>query len=108
MKKRKFFLLPICLLLLGACNLNQQSSQAKESAKASEPEASSPSEVSSDVVSSSSECTHEFGEWLTTVRATCTEKGQETRTCSLCGAEEKREEKGVHGRMGICDLRRVI
>ena len=89
MKKRKIFLLPICLLLLGACNLNQPDS--KESAKASEPEASSPSEVTSDVVSSSSECTHEFGEWLTTMRATCTEKGQETRTCSLCGATEHRE-----------------
>ena len=84
MNKRKFFLLPICLLLLGACNLNQPSSQAKESAKASEPEVSSPSEVSSEPHE------HEFGEWQVTTRPTCTEKGEETRTCE-CGVSEKRD-----------------
>ena len=71
MNKRKFFLLPICLLLLGACNLNQPDS--KESKKSSEPEVSSEVEVSSE------ECVHEFGEWTVSMRATCTEKGQETR-----------------------------
>ena len=83
MNKRKFFLLPICLLLLGACNLNQPDS--KESKKSSEPEVSSEVEVSSE------ECVHEFGEWTVSMRATCTEKGQETRVCSKCGAEEKRD-----------------
>ena len=95
MNKRKFFLLPICLLLLGACNLSQP--ESKESKKASEPEVTSEVKTSSeDVVSSESnttseECVHEYGDWTTTMRATCTEKGQETRVCSKCGAEENRE-----------------
>ena len=87
MNKRKFFLLPICILLLGACNLNQH--ESKESKKASEPEVSQPE--SSEPASTSSECTHEFGQWQVSMRPTCTEKGEETRTCSLCGATEKRD-----------------
>ena len=71
MNKRKFFLLPICLLLLGACNNNQPSSKEKESEPVSEH-------------------VHEFGQWKVTVLPTCTEKGQETRTCE-CGAEEKQD-----------------
>ena len=86
MKKRKFFLLPICLLLLGACNLNQPSSQAK----ASEPEASSPTEESS------APHEHQFGEWVETTAPTCTEKAVETRTCS-CGATETRDGRDALG-----------
>ena len=33
---------------------------------------------------------HAFGEWTTTKEATCTEKGEETRSCE-CGETEKRE-----------------
>ena len=88
MNKRKFFLLPICLLLLGACNLNQPESKASE--KASEPEVSEP-EASSIEEQTSSECEHQFGEWTITMIPTCTEKGEETRVCSKCGASEKRD-----------------
>ena len=78
MNKRKFFLLPICLLLLGACSLNQH--ESKESKEASEPEVSSVVE----------ECEHEFGDWTVSMIPTCTEAGEETRVCSKCGASEKR------------------
>lgn len=88
MNKRKFFLLPICLLLLGACNLNQPQSKASE--KASEPEVSEP-EASSVEEQTSSECEHQFGDWTITMIPTCTEKGEETRVCSKCGASEKRD-----------------
>ena len=88
MNKRKFFLLPICLLLLGACNLNQPKSKASE--KASEPEVSEP-EASSIEEQTSSECEHQFGDWTITMIPTCTEKGEETRVCSKCGASEKRD-----------------
>ena len=88
MNKRKFFLLPICLLLLGACNLNQPESKASE--KASEPEVSEP-EASSIEEQTSSECEHQFSDWTITMIPTCTEKGEETRVCSKCGASEKRD-----------------
>ncbi len=32
---------------------------------------------------------HTFGEWVIVKEATCTESGEETRTCSSCGEEEK-------------------
>lgn len=31
------------------------------------------------------ECKHQWGEWNVTKAATCTEAGEQTRTCSLCG-----------------------
>ena len=31
---------------------------------------------------------HSFGEWATTKKATCTENGEKTRTCSACGKTE--------------------
>ena len=34
---------------------------------------------------------HSFGEWTETKAATCTEKGEETRTCGSCGETETRE-----------------
>ena len=34
--------------------------------------------------------THTFGEWTVTKEATCTEQGEETRTCEDCGAVETR------------------
>ena len=36
------------------------------------------------------ECPHAFGEWTVSKAATCTEKGEEKRTCT-CGAQETRE-----------------
>ena len=108
MNKRKFFLLPICLLLLGACNSNSSSPESKADAKSSGPEVSSVEDVSSqeevssqievssqEEVSSSEEIssephTHVYGEWQVTMIATCTEKGEETRYCE-CGASETRE-----------------
>lgn len=36
-------------------------------------------------------CVHQFGPWTVSKSATCTEKGVETRTCSLCGQTETRE-----------------
>ena len=90
MNKRKFFLLPICLLLLSACNTPTPSSNSKEEAKSSEPEVSSPAEVSSEEDISSEPHTHVFGDWQVTIRPTCTEKGEETRTCA-CGETETRD-----------------
>ena len=34
---------------------------------------------------------HTFGEWETVVAPTCTQKGSESRKCSVCGEEETRE-----------------
>lgn len=34
------------------------------------------------------ECVHEFGEWTVTKEVSCTENGEMTRTCSLCGEVE--------------------
>ncbi|MGN0999209.1 MAG: S8 family serine peptidase, partial [Faecousia sp.] len=34
---------------------------------------------------------HSWGEWVVTTDPTCTEKGEETRTCSICGETEKRD-----------------
>ncbi len=34
---------------------------------------------------------HDWGEWTVTTEPTCTEKGEETRTCKLCGKTETRE-----------------
>lgn len=89
MNKRKFFLLPICLLLLGACNMNDPTSKVPESKK-SEPEVSSVEDASSPEDISSTPHTHEFGAWQVTIRPTCTEKGEETRTCA-CGETETQE-----------------
>ena len=35
--------------------------------------------------------THNFGDWVVTKEPTCTEKGEETRTCATCGKTETRE-----------------
>ena len=79
MNKRKFFLLPICLFLLGACNSPQPSSQAGESKADSE---------SSDVQDISTEHVHSFGDWSTVKEATCTEAGTKERKCSGCDEVE--------------------
>ena len=40
---------------------------------------------------------HTFGEWAVTTEPTCTAEGEETRTCSVCGATETRPvEKKAH------------
>ena len=86
MNKRKFFLLPICLLLLGACNVNTPASESKKSEQVSEPDSSSKEETSA----SSEEHVHQYGEWQVAVLPTCTEKGVEKRFCE-CGAFESRD-----------------
>lgn len=75
MNKRKFFLLPICLLLLGACNLNQP-----ESKESKEPEVSSQVDATSE-----KECEHNVETWEVSVIATCTLPGEESGVCTLCG-----------------------
>ncbi len=40
---------------------------------------------------------HVFSEWVVTAEPTCTAEGEETRTCTVCGAEETRPvEKKAH------------
>ena len=34
---------------------------------------------------------HEFGDWISNQSATCTQTGEDSRTCSACGESEKRE-----------------
>ena len=34
------------------------------------------------------ECAHEYGDWTVTKEATCTENGEQVRTCALCEATE--------------------
>lgn len=41
------------------------------------------------------ECTHNFGNWTTTKKATCTVDGSEQRKCSLCGKIESRTIKAT-------------
>lgn len=38
---------------------------------------------------------HVYGEWTTTKEATCTEKGEQHRTCTICGVEETRETEAL-------------
>ncbi|MGM9523918.1 MAG: S-layer homology domain-containing protein [Faecousia sp.] len=53
---------------------------------------------------------HSFGAWTVTKAATATDKGVETRTCSVCGATENRdipalgEEKPVYGECHFDDF----
>ena len=43
------------------------------------------------------EHTHTYSDWVVTTEATCTAQGEETRTCSVCGATETRPvEKKAH------------
>ena len=37
------------------------------------------------------ECEHKYNDWNVVKASTCTEKGEKTRTCSICGATEIRE-----------------
>lgn len=68
MNKRKLFLLPIFALLLGACTASP-SSESKQA-------------------SSAPQCEHQFDEGTITVIPTCTEEGEKTQTCALCGATQ--------------------
>ena len=34
------------------------------------------------------ECSHQWDEWKTTAKATCTDEGTQTRVCVLCGESE--------------------
>ena len=48
---------------------------------------------------------HSWGGWIVTREATCTEEGTETRTCTVCGAQESRpySDQGAH-RWGEWDV----
>ena len=39
---------------------------------------------------------HKFGKWKITKAGSCTEKGEQTRTCSACGVSETQESPTVH------------
>ncbi|MBQ8447866.1 MAG: toll/interleukin-1 receptor domain-containing protein, partial [Clostridia bacterium] len=43
---------------------------------------------------------HSYGEWLVTKKATCTENGEKTRSCS-CGAEENQDIPAAHNEITI-------
>ncbi len=41
------------------------------------------------------DCTHKWGEWKTVAEASCTETGEQERTCSLCNETEKKTDVAV-------------
>ena len=41
-------------------------------------------------VNKETECEHNFGDWIETKAPTCTEAGEETQTCSICGQTKTR------------------
>ena len=49
-----------------------------------------PSTLATEPPTNLTDHTHQFGDWTVTTAATCTEKGEESRTCA-CGETEKRE-----------------
>lgn len=51
-------------------------------------------------------CTHEGAEWVVTTPVTCTEDGEETRTCNACGYFETRviEAKGHTFENNVCTV----
>ena len=85
MKKTKFLTVLGVLLAMGitACNNTPKSSEPKSEEPTSQP-ASTPKD-------SSSKHTHEWGEWTVVTPATCTEKGEEQRTCSTCNEVQKKD-----------------
>lgn len=50
------------------------------------------------------DCVHVWGDWDETVEATCTKKGTEQRSCTLCGKQEQRRvpATGHYFTEGIC------
>ncbi len=46
------------------------------------------------------ECAHEWSDWTVTTAATCTEKGEQSRTCSVCEVTETEEIAKVDHQMG--------
>ena len=77
MNKKKFFLLPICLLLLGACNNAHASSTPVEDSNVTSQSAVDPDHK------------HVYGDWVQTKAPTCTEKGEEEQVCA-CGDKKTR------------------
>ena len=77
MNKKKFFLLPICLLLLGACNTAHASSTPVEDSNVTSQSAVDPDHK------------HVYGDWVQTKAPTCTEKGEEEQVCA-CGDKKTR------------------
>ena len=50
------------------------------------------------------DCTHIWGDWQDTVESTCTRKGTQVRSCTLCGKEEQKRTPatGHYFNDGIC------
>ena len=50
------------------------------------------------------DCTHVWGEWEETVESTCTKKGTQLRSCTLCGKEEQKRipATGHYYNDGVC------
>ena len=74
-----FFVLALSLLLT-FCACDDDGGTAKDSDTTTPPsEQPNPSPA---------ECAHQYGEWIATVKANCTEKGLQTRACILCAKSE--------------------
>ena len=84
MKKIIVIALFLCICLcIGACNANS-------------PELSTPTNQSSGTVTNNPAHTHKYSQWTISKEATCTENGEEKRTCE-CGAfETKAIERIAH------------
>ncbi|MDO4469729.1 MAG: sialidase family protein [Bacillota bacterium] len=52
------------------------------------------------VTQDSSTCEHTWGDWTVTTEATCTEAGEETRTCSRCHTTETRQTEALGHEFG--------
>ena len=81
---KKIFLLLIVALMLACLLVGCGNSTTDTSSDTS-------SDISSDTSSGGgSTCAHEYGEWVTFTRATCTSKGLDTRQCKLCKDKDSR------------------
>ena len=113
MKKTALFilLLTLCALLCSACRSDSNSpgtlgseQPTTESSGYSEPTSPENSEAATQQPTQNTEpsigqtqtpstepaeCSHTFGQWVTTKLANCKEAGERTRTCSHCAAQEK-------------------
>lgn len=73
------------------------SSQAPaESSEAPAESSEAPAESSEAPAESSTRHTHQWGDYVTTKEATCTEDGEQKRVCSICGQEQTKTIKAAH------------
>lgn len=66
-----------------------------ESSEAPAESSEAPAE-SSESSESSTRHTHQWGDYVTTKEATCTEDGEQKRVCSICGQEQTKTIKAAH------------